>query len=122
MSISTRQFEILSEMDIPLWQSKEISHTKSNAAKSTPNNIQDIDIEALARHQFFKDILSVFDVSIGEIQIQNSTLNLGLFNWSFSNTQNINFENNTLITPELSQIIDSSKLKQKIWQNLHQVL
>ena len=124
MSISTRQFEILSEMDIPLWQYKNKRLNSHNSKSTVHSSVEQIDItiDELAKHQFFKDILNIFNVSIGEIQPHQSTVNLGLFNWRFNDKSEVTLEHNTLTTPSIEQIIKTPKLKQQIWQLLSQAL
>ena len=124
MSISTRQFEILSEMDISLWKYKNKqtnSHVTENTVHKSLEQI-DISLDELAKHQFFKDVLNIFNVSIGEVHSHQSTISLGLFNWCFNNNANVTLEHNTLTTPSIEQILITPKLKQQIWQLLSQAL
>ncbi|MFT5756176.1 MAG: DNA polymerase III psi subunit [Alteromonadaceae bacterium] len=114
MSINHRQFTILQEMGIPLWQQK-----KSSIVDNSPN-VLDIDIKTLSQYHLFNDILLSLGLSLGEISCEKNQISLGLLNWQFSEQNNISIDNNILITPEIKNIQQSPQLKAQLWQQLQE--
>ena len=120
MSINQDQFEQLTEMGISLWQSR-ICEIPNNTKKTQTQNYLDIDLSALAKQQLFTDILLAIKLTIGEISHQGDHLDLGLFNWYFTANQpqdQIQWLNQQLFTPSITDISKSPKLKKQLWQLL----
>ncbi|KGJ87177.1 DNA polymerase III subunit psi [Colwellia psychrerythraea] len=119
MSINQHQFEQLTEMGISLWQhrTREITNDKNSAQA---NCYLDIDLNVLASLQLFHDILLALKLTIGEINHQNDHLDLGLFNWYFTATPHdkIQWHEQQLLTPSLTEISKSPMLKKQLWQLL----
>tara|TARA_R110002050_G_scaffold161821_3_gene291588 strand:+ start:94 stop:495 length:402 start_codon:yes stop_codon:yes gene_type:complete len=128
MSVNQRQFDQLTEMGISLWQSKDNNFTdnSSNQLAITKGDdfiAQDnLSLLELTKQTIFTDILQAIGVSIGEITAQKDHFDLGLFNWYFSakkhDTHTIQCEHNLLITPHISLISQSPKLKKQLWLNI----
>jgi len=114
MSVNHRQFTILQEMGIPLWQQKERA-----VLEDTPT-ILDFDINTLTQHQLFNDILLSLGLSLGEVSCKHKQISLGLLNWQFSEHSSISINNNMLITPEVKKIQQSPQLKAQLWQQLQE--
>ena len=120
MSVTSRQIAQLTEMGIPLWQRRSIeANTSSDASlkklSATLNNIQ---LSALLSHKAFQDILSALAIAPVDISCQNHHLNMGLFNWGFSDNECFEFKNNRLITPTIESILQSPHSKKRLWQLL----
>lgn len=127
MSISPRQFDQLTEMGISLWQSRP----QCNENKTEQNNylLQDQQsLTNLSKQRFFKDILLSMDVTIGEINVLNDHLDVGLFNWYFragaleDSTEEsaplIYCTNNKLVSPSIDLISQSASLKKQLWHTI----
>jgi DNA polymerase III psi subunit len=120
MSINQHQFEQLTEMGISLWQyrtPKSVNNTVQTQASSYLN----IDLNQLVQQQLFNDILLATGLTIGEISHQDDHLNLGLFNWFFTSTSSqcqIQWLEQQLITPAITEISKSPALKKQLWQLL----
>ena len=117
MSINQDQFEQLTEMGISLWQRR----TSTKEADTQAVNYLEIDLSDLAKQQLFNDILLATKLSIGEINHQGDHLDLGLFNWYFSPIQaqgEIQWLEQQLFTPSITEISKSPALKKQLWQIL----
>jgi len=130
MSITTKQFDQLTEMGINLWQSRapcNIDNTKQNSytAQSQGN------LASLTKQKLFSDILRSLNLTIGEVKVQRNHLDVGLFNWYFLNIKpNKNLDenltedpiiscvNNKLISPHIETIAQSAKLKKQLWHTI----
>ncbi|NQY63352.1 MAG: DNA polymerase III subunit psi [Alteromonadaceae bacterium] len=122
MTVSKRQFTQLKEMGINLWTSRSSENT-SDSDENLPQSDKQpkhlaINFEALCSQPLFNDIIKSIGLSLSEINCENNMLDLGLINWKFSETLNIKLINNTLITPELSELAQSAKLKKQLWQTI----
>jgi DNA polymerase III psi subunit len=120
MSINQHQFDQLTEMGISLWQHRTDESAK-DVIQAQPNSYLDIDLKALTKQQLFNDILLAAGLSIGEINHQGDHLNLGLFNWYFTSTSSqreIQWVEQQLITPAITEISKSPALKKQLWQLL----
>lgn len=107
-------------MGISLWQQRA-SESQQDTAPIQPENSLDIDLADLAKQQLFNDILLATGSSIGEISQQGDHLNLGLFNWYFikaSPASEIQWFEQQLITPSITDIAKSPALKKQLWQLL----
>lgn len=120
MSINQHQFEQLSEMGISLWQQRTHDVQKESVPIPCKNSL-DINLKELAKQQLFNDILLATGLSLGEISLQGDHLNLGLFNWYFTNASSkdvIQWFEQQLITPSITAISKSPALKRQLWQLL----
>jgi len=120
MSINQHQFEQLTEMGISLWQHRT-SGTPSDKIETQPKGYLNIDLKDLASQQLFNDIVLAAGLSIGEINHQSDHLNLGLFNWYFtekSSNNEIQWLEQKLFTPSITEISKSPALKKQLWQLL----
>ncbi len=121
MSITQDQFEKLTEMGISLWQRR--SHgMQNNEATTQALSYLDIDLGALASQQLFTDILLATGLTIGEVSHQGDHLDLGLFNWYFTDEQpqdqspnSIKWQEQQLFTPSIENISKSPALKKQLW-------
>ncbi|HBY86219.1 MAG TPA: hypothetical protein DEO86_10110 [Colwellia sp.] len=119
MSINQDQFEQLTEMGISLWQHRACVAPNTNV-RDQPNGYLDIDLNDLTSQQLFNDILLALNLSVGEVNHQSDHLDLGLFNWYFTATPNneIQWGEQQLFTPSITEISKSPMLKKQLWQLL----
>jgi DNA polymerase III psi subunit len=119
MSINQHQFEQLTEMGISLWQ-RRTCDTANDNIQAQPNCYLDIDLNDLASQQLFNDILLALNLTVGEINHQRNHLDLGLFNWYFTAApqDNIQWSEQQLFTPSITEISKSPMLKKQLWQLL----
>jgi hypothetical protein len=120
MSINQHQFEQLTEMGISLWQHRT-DETPSDKVALQPKSYLNIKLNDLTSQQLFNDIILAAGLSIGEINYQSDHLNLGLFNWYFtekSSQNEIQWLEQQLITPSIAEISKSPALKKQLWQLL----
>jgi hypothetical protein len=122
MSINQHQFEQLTEMGISLWQQRADENKNDRATTQTESYLE-IDLNDLANQQLFNDILLAVGIIIGEVSNKGNYLDLGLFNWYFLNTasheQNqIQWQEQRLITPSIVNISQSPVLKKQLWHIL----
>ena len=122
MSITSRQFEQLTEMGISLWQRR--GQNNKNQTSQEPNIYQAIELSSLAKEHCFTDILLAMNISIGEVKVHQNGLDLGLFNWYFLadkseiSSMNISFNNNVLVTPSMASFSQHPELKKQLWHLL----
>jgi DNA polymerase III psi subunit len=117
MSVSKRQFTLLQAMGIELWQRKNIAEVEASVSVNEPE-ILAIDSLNIKGSQLFSDIIHCLGLSIGEITYLEHKLDLGLFNWQFSMSDEISFTESTLQSPVLSSIESSPQLKRQLWQKI----
>ncbi|MEI6895711.1 MAG: hypothetical protein V5789_14025 [Colwellia sp.] len=120
MSISQHQFEQLTEMGISLWQSRSRDN-QDNAKQALSINYIDTDLAELINQQVFTDIVLASGLSMGEISHQGNHIDLGLFNWYFSENSpqsEILWRDQQLITPPIEKISTSPRLKKQLWHVL----
>ena len=118
MSINQHQFEQLTEMGISLWQHRD---SQNKTLETHSQSYLDINLKNLAKQQLFNDILLATGLSIGEINQQGDHLDLGLFNWYFTDKSSpveIQWLEQQLITPAIAEISKSPALKKQLWQLL----
>ena len=119
MSINQHQFEQLSEMGIDLWQ-RRTCESLNNDVHAQASCYLDIDLNDLASQQLFNDILLALNLTVGEVNHQSEHLDLGLFNWYFTATPHdkIQWSEQQLFTPSITEISKSPMLKKQLWQLL----
>jgi DNA polymerase III psi subunit len=121
MTITTRQFNHLKAMGITLWQRKNLAQPSSEVEETPVNNITgDFSANEINNLKIFQDILQALSIEPADISWQQSHLDLGLFNWQFTDNTTINYEKSTLTTPSLDKIAQSSTAKKQLWQTLIQ--
>lgn len=124
MTVSKRQFTLLQEMGINVWQQKNKLNSQDNSALQTPpeevtaKSNDNINLKDLIEQQLFKDIIQSIGLSIGEVTLEESYVNIGLVNWHFSTDNELSLKNNLLTTPYLQELAKSTVLKNKLWQLL----
>lgn len=111
MSVSSRQFNLLNEMGITLWQRRE-SLGVNDAAVQTEN----IDFAMLSKNPLFINIIQSIGLSIGEVSCVDHKVNLGFINWQFSQQNIISLVDNILTSPNMEIIRSSAQLKRELWQ------
>lgn len=146
--VSARQFTLLNEMGIELWQRKsqrqaietndttaqtdiaqgvaELANTKQDNAAQ--NKTISIDFNALLQNALFQDILLSLNLSSADVSLVETEhehyLNLGFLNWKMAENAKISINDATLITPPLTEIANNSgksnELKKQLWQLIHQ--
>lgn len=115
--INARQFKQLKEMGIPLYQKRvQNSHGKSSSGSIT------LDFSDIQNDVFFQDVLMCMSLSLGEITIKTSSIDLGLFNWCFHEQETIEFKEHTLMTPTLVKLKESPSLKKSLWHTIYKNL
>jgi hypothetical protein len=125
MPVNQRQYDQLTEMGINLWQHKIVSteddksnlHNEQHEALYTSQD--NLSLSDLTKQTLFTDILSSCGVSIGEITAKKDHLDLGVFNWYFTEKPHdispIQCKHNTLFSPSISLISQSPALKKQLW-------
>jgi len=135
MAVSEKQFTLLNEMGIQLWQRRSLTRSTPTvsvnssekvtlASKETSaNNDVILNFQKISQSPLFIDIITSLSVSIDKVTCVDNVLNLGLINWQFNNKSHsaIHFENELLITPSLDLIAQSSKLKRQLWQQIQTI-
>ncbi len=125
MTVSKRQFTLLKEMGINIWQQKKPSDNQENSnvqavheADSVNNDLIKVDLNKLSKQQLFTDIIQSIGLSIGEVTLEDAYLNIGLLNWQFTTNNELTLKNNLLTTPPLAVLAQSTNLKSELWQLL----
>ncbi|QOL25445.1 DNA polymerase III subunit psi [Thalassotalea sp. LPB0316] len=114
MAISQRQFDVLSEMGIKLWQRKS---TPVNEAQTTTQIALTSDAFAdIQNTVLFQDILLALALTPDQARLIDGHIDLGLINWQFDNTDSCTYTDSQLVTPTLEKITESSELKRQLWQ------
>lgn len=125
MSITQRQFKHLNEMGIMVWKHRN-SDNKSNTSNDiaskyiTSPTIMPINQQCLIEDLFFIDVLISVNLSVGDVNISNDTVDLGLFNWQFIQSEQLSFANSVLYTPEINVLKSNIKLKRTLWHIIQQ--
>lgn len=137
MAVSSKQFVYLNEMGIQLWQRKSIptideSHS-SHASTSTEtqelqnspelkdetkSDVINVSLSALAQTQCFQDILTFLGCSSADFSEHHDHFDCGLFNWQFSSSNDINFQNNRLRTPNIEKISANIEIKKSLFSTI----
>ncbi|MFK5915228.1 MAG: DNA polymerase III subunit psi [Woeseiaceae bacterium] len=129
MNINLRQFTILNEMGIQLWQRRTLSSSQnvinkngiqSVATNNQPNELT-LSIDTLTRQQLFKDVMLSLNLPLTAVKSQNNALDLGFFTWQFIEGNRIVLYQNCLTTPDLITISHSSQLKRLLWKILQDI-
>ncbi len=136
MAVSEKQFTLLNEMGIQLWQRRSLTRSTSdiNASPSeqitltsdntSANNEITLNFQQIRQSPLFLDIIKSLSVSIDDVTCLDNILNLELINWQFNDSDNlstIQLNNKLLITPTLDLIAQSSKLKRQLWQQIQTI-
>jgi len=124
MTITTQQYQHLTEMGIKLWQPRASSNSAVEAKPQTFVVLNNDEFYSLTNKKLFSDILQSISLSVGEVLQQDDHLDVGLFNWYFladtSETDKIFYEHNKLFTPSIKNIENSPDLKKQLWQIIQQ--
>jgi len=120
MTVTQKQYSQLSEMGINVWQSRASLNNSTADSTETSSIVKPLTINAkeIVTQSLFLDVLHSIDCEIGDIEIKNDTVDLGLINWQFSDNSTINFDHNILTTPPLNLLALSTQLKRDLWQTL----
>ncbi|MEW6992122.1 DNA polymerase III subunit psi [Colwelliaceae bacterium 6441] len=121
MAVNSRQLAHLNEMGITLWQRKAITSQPAKIKQQLPLLITK---EALINQRIYVDIIQSLQLSLVDITFEKYHLDLGLFNWKFTDSDQVSFEDSQLITPTLLEISKSVTLKKQLWQlfNKHNLI
>ncbi|WP_284206677.1 DNA polymerase III subunit psi [Thalassotalea eurytherma] len=117
MTISQRQYDILNEIGIDLWQAK----TSTKQKHVSYAEISKIDYEQLVQTQLFQDILMAMNIDTDQHQLVSGHIDLGLINWQFSQENTCYYQDQLLVTPSLDDIKQSSQLKRQLWQTINEL-
>jgi len=138
MTISQRQFTLLSEMGISLWQrrvlSTKVAPQKNNGnienqvsansdnirtvATPTTTQAMNIDLANLKQQSIFNDVLLSLQLFDEEVELIDNKLIFKDLIWQFTATKQISFTKNTITTPHLAVIAQSASLKSALWQTI----
>lgn len=121
--MTPHQHTYLNAMGIELWQRKTLITDQSSKVSDDNKKAvaqvsvsEKIDLSSLHNSTLFADILLSMGLSLGDVSLQENTLNIGWLNWRFVEEKNISLTTNTLYTPSLEKIATSSELKTQLWQ------
>lgn len=92
--------------------SAELNQTAPEAVRAN------IDLQALLEQQLFNDVIQCLGTSRADLSVQNHQIDLGLINWEFGESNNIEFSHNCLRTPDLDTIANSPQLKKALWHSI----
>lgn len=123
MAVSKRQFALLTEMGINLWQSRSLAPPLSDPGDQDvePQGVKatqpllDIDFTRLCQQPLFLDIILSLGSSLGEISCSGNAVNIGLLKWQFSARQAVQLNQTLLLTPDIEQLKHSPQLKSQLW-------
>ena len=118
MALSERQFNYLSEMGITVWCAQQTINNEESSATASKNSLLAIEKVSLEQSQLFADVLLYLDVTFSELTITQNKIAFELFNWSFSEANDIQLNQQELITPDLNKISTDIKMKKTLWQQL----
>jgi hypothetical protein len=143
MTISQRQFYLLTEMGISLWQRKVLNatrvdiepnnHSKSENSENSPKETHNINAKLppkkacainlieLQQQPLFIDIIKSLSLSQEQISQTVQGLQLASFSWEFCQQNKITTNKQKLTTPPLQDIAQSSQLKRQLWQALQEL-
>ncbi len=110
--INERQFNQLSEMGITLYQERQ----KANQQEQSAHEYSSVDLGDIQQDAFFSDVLISLSLSFGDMVINDSSINLGLFDWRFHAQPTIEYHDHILVTPPLTELKKSVSLKRELWQ------
>lgn len=118
MITNAKQLKYLNAMGIGIWQQKQ-----ANEENQPEQTYLAVDLAQLCKQQFFIDLLQSLNITLDQVTLNNPhCLNLGLFNWQFTQSESSQYQNNTLVTPAIEQLKHAPKLKRQLWQILHTAL
>ncbi|MDO6428496.1 DNA polymerase III subunit psi [Thalassotalea sp. 1_MG-2023] len=121
MAINEKQFVYLQEMGIELWQRKSIATQNANVEKSSQTDISvhSVEINQLLTERFFLDTIQAIAFKPSSFtQVSPNKLQCDDFIWQFVNEAAIDFENNVLTTPPITDFIRQPTLKKRLFQQL----
>lgn len=114
MITNAKQFNYLNAMGIEIWQQKN-----APVAQQSDQTYLTVNLEQLCKQQLFVDLIQSLNVTLDQITLNNDhCLNIGLFNWQFTQDQHSQYQNNTLTTPAIEQLVQTPQLKRQLWQLL----
>lgn len=120
MAVSNRQFALLSEMGINLWQQRDTISTPTSDVKQgdavSEQQTHPIDFSDLCSEPLFQDIVRSLGASIAQASLVDNKVSLGLLKWQFSPEQQVEFNQTVLTTPDIEQLKHSPWLKSQLWQ------
>lgn len=122
MITNAKQFNYLNAMGIGIWQQKDnpdVQQTNDESDKDCTENCLTVNLDKLCEQQLFIDLLQSLNVSLDQITLnKDHSLNIGLFNWQFTQNPHSQYQNNTLTTPAIEQLEQTPQLKRQLWQLL----
>ncbi|WP_448212734.1 DNA polymerase III subunit psi [Colwellia sp. MEBiC06753] len=106
--ISAQAFDKLSAMGIPLYQQR------SKEASPVESFLPVVPAE-VANSTLFNDLLLAINVTPSEVTFTDNTIDLGLINWRFVETDTVSLNKNQLLSPSIERISQSVTLKKQLW-------
>ncbi|WP_286269500.1 DNA polymerase III subunit psi [Thalassotalea hakodatensis] len=125
MAINEKQFVYLQEMGINLWLRKSISAQSAVVDESSQTDISapSVEIDQLLTERFFLDTILAMALKPSSFtQVSPNKLQCDDFIWQFVNEATIDFENNVLTTPPITDIFQQPALKKRLYQQLLPVI
>ena len=120
MPISARQFDILNQMGINLWQAK--AETDPAPANECVINIDQKTFESLLTSALFNDIVTAMGTSADQVHLSQNRLNIGVLTWQFHTKEKCEVSDQSITTPAIEVIKASPTLKRELWQQLQTIL
>lgn len=120
MALSEKQFTYLTEMGISLWQQKSPKN-KASVNDSEIVNYLPVAKTDIESSSLFNDIILALSLNKGDYTIHDQMIKFEFFDWLFTEQQRFSYNNNQLITPSLSVISNSIKLKKNLWKQLQTI-
>lgn len=124
MTVTQRQYSHLTEMGINVWRQRNtlpdnIVAESSELIPDKPSQFLTIDSNEFINNTLFQDVLLSINCSVGDVTFDKNTINLGLINWRFVQSNTLNFSHNVLTTPSLESLSHNIVLKRELWQILN---
>ena len=101
----------------------EASITENSASSDNPIKIVAeqpalINLNSILKHPLFKDVIRCLGASSADVSVVGEQIDLGIFNWQFTESDTIELKHNCLKTPDLNTLAHSPTLKKALWQSI----
>ncbi len=96
----------------------ENSAKSDNTQKTVVHQPALINLNTLLKHPLFKDVIRCLGASSADVSVVGEQIDLGIFNWQFTESDNIELKHNCLKTPDLDTLAHSPMLKKALWQSI----
>ena len=96
----------------------ESSADSDNTEKTAVTTHELINLKILLKHPLFKDVIRCLGASSADVSVVGQQIDLGIFNWQFTESKAIELKHNCLKTPDLDTLAHSPMLKKALWQSI----